>query len=453
MDYGRESFFTSATTNCLPVNLDPVRERIDDENFPTLTSSEQIKVEDTIDRFFQLFLMKSEIDPESPALYVKSHVSFLKQYLTHLPTSYECLDSSRPWLCYWITHSLVLLNETLADEDKSHVAQFLARCQCEDGGFGGGPGQAAHLAPTYAAVNALVSLGTDEAYKVIDRQKLYKFLWSVKVPNGAFQMHVGGEVDIRGVYCALAVARLTNIYTDALFDNSALWIISCQTYEGGFSGCPGLEAHGGYAFCALAALCLLAKEQLCNLRALLRWTVNRQMKFEGGFQGRTNKLVDGCYSFWQAGTLPLIHGILFKQEDSSVMKKMDEWLFQSRALQEYILICCQCTNGGLIDKPGKQRDLYHTCYTLSGLSVSQHVPGKDVQVVGSYKNLLMPLHPMYNIGIEKLKDALLYFNQLPVPNYKTIFTMKLSPFGYHDNDDASDDSNKNTEKITLLNDN
>lgn len=25
------------------------------------------------------------------------------------------------------------------------------------------------------------------------------------------------------------------------------------------------------------------------------------MKFEGGFQGRANKLVDGCYSFWVGG--------------------------------------------------------------------------------------------------------------------------------------------------------
>ena len=33
----------------------------------------------------------------------------------------------------------------------------------------GGPGQEAHLAPTYAAVNALCILGTEEAYKVIDR--------------------------------------------------------------------------------------------------------------------------------------------------------------------------------------------------------------------------------------------------------------------------------------------
>jgi hypothetical protein len=27
---------------------------------------------------------------------------------------------------------------------------------------------------------------------------------------------------------------------------------------------------------------------------------------EGGFNGRTNKLVDGCYSFWQGAVLPLL---------------------------------------------------------------------------------------------------------------------------------------------------
>lgn len=37
------------------------------------------------------------------------------------------------------------------------------------GGFGGGPGQLAHLAPTYAAVNALAIVGTEEAYGIIDR--------------------------------------------------------------------------------------------------------------------------------------------------------------------------------------------------------------------------------------------------------------------------------------------
>lgn len=51
------------------------------------------------------------------------------------------------------------------------VCQFLELCQSPDGGFGGGPGQYPHLAPTYAAVNALCIIGTEEAYDVINRYR------------------------------------------------------------------------------------------------------------------------------------------------------------------------------------------------------------------------------------------------------------------------------------------
>ena len=37
-------------------------------------------------------------------------------------------------------------------------------------------------------------------------------------------MHDGGEVDIRGAYCAAAVARLTNVYDDTLFEKTAEWV-------------------------------------------------------------------------------------------------------------------------------------------------------------------------------------------------------------------------------------
>nr|GMD56205.1 protein farnesyltransferase subunit beta isoform X2 [Ipomoea batatas] len=44
---------------------------------------------------------------------------------------------------------------------------------------------------------------------------------------------------------------------------------------------------------------VLINEVNClDLQSLLDWMVFRQ-GVEGGFQGRTNKLVDGCYSFWQ----------------------------------------------------------------------------------------------------------------------------------------------------------
>ena len=43
----------------------------------------------------------------------------------------------------------------------------------------------------------------------------------------------------------------------------------CQTYEGGFAGFPGQEAHGGYSFCGLATLVILNKPELCDLPRLL----------------------------------------------------------------------------------------------------------------------------------------------------------------------------------------
>jgi hypothetical protein len=54
-----------------------------------------------------------------------------------------------------------------------------------------------------------------------------------------------------------------------------------------------------------------------DLQALLRWAVQRQGSAEGGFNGRTNKLVDGCYSFWQGGVFPLLQQLLQTGASSS----------------------------------------------------------------------------------------------------------------------------------------
>ena len=149
----------------------------------------------------------------------------------------------------------------------------------------------------------------------MDRESLVKFLFSVKQPDGSFRMHVDGEVDVRGAYCAISVAKLVNLPEEVqqkLFENTGDWIASCQTYEGGFGGAPDLEAHGGYSFCGIAGLALLNEAHKCDTHHLLRWSVLRQMPYEGGFQGRTNKLVDGCYSFWVGASIPIAQAVLAK---------------------------------------------------------------------------------------------------------------------------------------------
>jgi len=110
----------------------------------------------------------------------------------------------------------------------------------------------------------------------------------------------------RANYCALVVASICNILVPELTSGMGPYIASCQTYEGGIGSVPGVEAHGGYAFCGTAALKILRQLDLLNLELLTRWATFRQMRLEGGFQGRTNKLVDSCYSFWQGGIFPII---------------------------------------------------------------------------------------------------------------------------------------------------
>lgn len=176
----------------------------------------------------------------------------------------------------------------------------------------------------------------------IRRQKLYKFFLSLKQKDGSFVVSRNGEVDIRGIYCLLVTATLLDMLTPELVHNIDSFITSIQTYEGGFASAsqpywstedgtiidsprPTLgEAHGGYTGCAVAAWAMLQpflgekQKQKLNTKNLLRWLVMMQGDVEedaGGFRGRSNKLVDGCYSWWCAGSLTIVESLLRQQTE------------------------------------------------------------------------------------------------------------------------------------------
>jgi len=222
----------------------------------------------------------------------------------------------------------------------------------------------------------------------------------------------------RGIYCLLIVALLLDLLTPELVSGTAAFIASCQTYEGGFSSAsrphfsrgvlaaqrPSLgEAHGGYTFCALASWVLLqpyisADEDAprVDLRLLLRWLVYMQgLEIElGGLKGRTNKLVDGCYSWWVGGAFALLEALgmspsipapVSRQEDEKAGPSGNGWddadgapytlvnvpftcswcspdsFFNRQALQKYILLAGQHPAGGLRDKPPKYVRLITNC--------------------------------------------------------------------------------------------
>jgi prenyltransferase beta subunit len=74
-------------------------------------------------------------------------------------------------------------------------------------------------------------------------------------------------------YCAVAVAHMCGLVdTPGLFDRSGEWLSSCQTYEGGFGGEPGCEAHVRYVFVPYLASnpLLLRSLSSCCANFLLR---------------------------------------------------------------------------------------------------------------------------------------------------------------------------------------
>ncbi|KAL9601943.1 MAG: hypothetical protein Q9219_002167 [cf. Caloplaca sp. 3 TL-2023] len=110
-----------------------------------------------------------------------------------------------------------------------------------------------------------------------------------------------------------------------------------------------------------------------NIYLLISWLSERQYAPEGGFAGRTNKLVDGCYSHWVGGCWPLLEAAIHGPgTDEQARDSPNPSLYSRDGLKKYILACCQSEDGGLRDKPSKYPDGYHTCYTLAGLSATQY---------------------------------------------------------------------------------
>ena len=105
-----------------------------------------------------------------------------------------------------------------------------------------------HVASNYAAMLAIVNIGTEEAYDIVDIEKMNKFLCKIKnnldqeydqpighnawvfrdketgetfnhggtskvygTLPGSMPIHENGEMDMRGVYCALVAADLCGL--------------------------------------------------------------------------------------------------------------------------------------------------------------------------------------------------------------------------------------------------
>jgi len=143
------------------------------DGYPTETSNLQAATESTL-----IDHIPDTNDISSAATLQKNaHIQFLIRNLVQgFPSKYTSQDASQPWLMFWTVQGFSVLGVGLDPTNKQKFAFYFHRSgqhtdfrgriidtvmawQHPDGGFGGGPGQAAHLLPTYASVCTLAIVG------------------------------------------------------------------------------------------------------------------------------------------------------------------------------------------------------------------------------------------------------------------------------------------------------
>lgn len=88
-----------------------------------------------------------------------------------------------------------------------------------------------------------------------------------------------------------------------------------------------------------------------QIHRLKQWCLNRQDK---GFNGRVNKPIDSCYSFWIGATLELIEMLQFTNYEGNV---------------NYIFETFDDITGGFSKWPGFSPDPLHTYMGICALSL------------------------------------------------------------------------------------
>jgi geranylgeranyl transferase type-1 subunit beta len=305
------------------------------------------------------------------------HIKFLLRHLHFMPTEYSGLDSNRMTLLYFVVSSLDLMGELDRIPDRQAIKDFVYSCQITPApgeeetsnycGFRGStffgnkfnpncePTQhhkhdQHHIAMTYTALVILRILGDD--LSKVNKKAIARGLKELQQPDGSFSCVPGGsESDMRFVYCACVISHMLGDWSGIDEEKAYRFILSSQAYDGGIAQGPYQESHGGSTYCAVQALKLLGKlNHFPRKRELIQWCLDRQ---QTGFQGRINKVVDTCYSFWIGASLHVLDAHQYTNFP---------------AIQGHSL-SCQQKIGGFSKWPETYPDVLHTYFSLCGLAL------------------------------------------------------------------------------------
>ncbi|KAI1913193.1 Rab geranylgeranyltransferase [Ophidiomyces ophidiicola] len=301
---------------------------------------------------------------QSQELFAEKHVEYIKS-LDKRKDEYEYWLTEHLRLngVYWGLTALHLLGHPEA-LPRDQTIDFVLSCQHENGGFGAAPGHDAHMLYTVSAVQILVTI---DAVDELDKrgrggkEKVGSFIANLQEPStGTFKGDEWGETDTRFLYGAFNALSLLNLLSLVDVQNGVSYVQSCANFDGGYGVRPGAESHAGQIFACVGALTIAGRLDLVDTERLAGWLSERQLE-NGGLNGRPGKKEDVCYSWWVGSSLAMLGKL--------------HWIDGDK-LAGFILSCQDPELGGFADRPEDMVDVFHTLFSLAGLSLLKY-PGLD----------------------------------------------------------------------------
>lgn len=278
------------------------------------------------------------------------------------------------------------------------------------------------LAGTFFALILLGTLAEEneaslgQAYRQVNRIATLRWLKTLQRPDGSFgeviraDGVISGGRDMRYCYMAAATRWILRGHEagpelDIDVDGLVCHVRRSQAYDGGIAESHMGEGQAGYAYCAVATLALLDRAAadaarpnrylesgIPDIPALVHWLVCRQLAYTEddesdddaaddattaaeppasemaslhitepalvGYNGRPNKVVDTCYTWWVAGALRIL----------SEARPDLAALVGRKSARAFLLEKTQSAYGGFGKKANCPPDLYHSYLGLAALA-------------------------------------------------------------------------------------
>ncbi|KAK5107462.1 hypothetical protein LTR62_001260 [Meristemomyces frigidus] len=311
--------------------------------------------------------------PDELTLVAEKHIAYIQSLDTRKDElEYHLTEHLRIGGIYWGLTALHLLGRPDA-LPRQGIIDYVLKCLHDTGGFGAAPGHDAHILYTGYSVQILTMVnGFAELEEKMPNSKckVASFAASLQQADGRFAGDEWGETDTRFLFSAFYTLSLLGYMPHQRPEETPLidvkaataHIKACQNFDGAFGVAPGAESHSGQVFTCCGALAIAGELDShlgeAGKDRLGAWLSERQLP-SGGLNGRPEKLVDVCYSWWVVSSLAMIDRL--------------HWIDKQK-LTAFILQCQDPEEGGIADRPGDMVDVFHTVFGIAGLSLVRY-PG------------------------------------------------------------------------------